>query len=94
MNLSFYQGSIVILDFEQQNDTDQRRVLVRNISDWAKQNIVGDCETIFMRNGVQIHKEDFAFNMITTRESFYEKWLWIFEDPKDATLFKLTWGNV
>lgn len=91
MKLALTSGTIVILDFENFHDKEDRVSFVNTIGQWVADNVYGKVDTIFIRQGIYVDEQT-VLNNGTVGDTHYEQWLWVFSDPKEATLFKLTFG--
>lgn len=90
MKLDLYQGTLVILDLEHIGQAG-RKDLLHSIRPWIADNVKGRLDTIFVHQGILITHECIR-NDSTVGDTSYEKWIWIFKDPREATLFKMRWA--
>lgn len=91
MKLALTSGTIVLLDMENMRDKEDRVSFVDRLGQWVADNVYGTIDTVFIRQGIHVDEKTVLDNG-TVGDTYYEQWMWIFSDPKEATLFKLTFG--
>lgn len=91
MKLDVTTGAMVMLDLSKIREQAERLKLVDQIGQWTADNVYGQVDTVFIRQGSHV-SEQMVLNCETLGHTIEEQWLWIFSDPKEATLFKLTFG--
>jgi hypothetical protein len=92
MKLDLHHGSIVVISVEHLMEQPARIQFFEDIGQWVADNVYGKIDTVFMRQGMHLSEKKVLDNDAEGDRS-YEQWLWIFEDPREAILFKMVWGN-
>lgn len=90
--MKFSHNAVHVVSVAFAPETENRQEWAIGLMDWLEANIHHPYQSFYLRTATMVTEEMIKIRE-TTGDSFGELWMFMFEEPSDAVLFKLTWGG-